>query len=61
MPLPPLGSASSFPHTVHVTFEAGFPKMIWLFLHFEHDTLMNLLFGSLIRSFILLVFSDFCL
>src|SRR3989344_1536321 len=41
LPLPPVGSAITFPHTTHFTAVEGFPNIICSFLHFEQRTLMN--------------------
>jgi len=64
--LPPDGSASTAPHTLHVTLLTGLPKMSCSLLHLRHRTRRKLLLGfgislfhSLIQSFTLLAYYQF--
>jgi len=45
---PPVGSASTLPHTKHFTSIAALPKIICSFLHLGHLTFMNFEVGSAI-------------
>ena len=52
--LPPLGSASVFWHTRHITLDDDFPNIVCSFLHLGHLILTNLLVGSFV-DFILII------